>query len=436
MALPQYYHVKLRLINADTNAVLAEYPLNYATDKNTLCDWRQFSVTLNTSAENLKIQLVSTHHGLTATSLEMRFNGMELLTYEPFVMLTKQGFFAYQSPSNYFKVGPNVFELKGSRMEVDSMIVKNNLVVYGQTFSAADNLAGTTSDIFTVGTATTGGPTTYRFGDYSTTNQLVSDGLAIESSVNLKAPALLANNVAVATTHDMDLEFMKTNFQQVSWAQFAIWDAFDSSAKRDPGTPGDAVIYLNQLYNGNDATINKAFTFYSKTYSGITTVYSGTSSSVGPSYLTDSTKTWFTDEVKNLTLVDSSAATFNVISNTATTVTVSGTPASGAYSLVDTDPQYVFAYMSYSDSTNGGTGYIKYEFSPTGDFSTPGVTSLVIYDSSVAINRLGGIIKLSTFGITTGHNYKVKITITNNSSGYGAKVHRFLVSTDPSPWRF
>lgn len=115
-------------------------------------------------------------------------------------------------------------------------------------------------------------------------------------------------------------------------------------------------------------------------------------------------------------------------------MTLSGVTSTGTtYTLTDDDPAYFFGFMSYNDITTGGAGYIRYEFSADG-----GSTYAILYDSipPASINRLASTRSFVTAGTTPGHDYKVRITLKNNASGYGPKVYRFLVATDPSPWRW
>jgi len=234
-----------------------------------------------------------------------------------------------------------------------------------------------------------------------------------------------------ADHHAIELELMKVNFQNISWSSLAIFDALDDETKR--ASPDiseyDARVYKSQLDNGDDDTVDKQFGFMSKTYTDITTILSSTSTSVGLNFLTDTEQSWFTNECTNLTLVDSGANEFNVTSNTSNTLTVAGTPASGAYTLVDDDPQYMVGFASLSDSTNGGTGYIKYEVSFDG-----GSHYQVIYDT---INSPNIDLRQGTMDIDDpGNDYIVKITLKNDGSGDGAVMYKWLICTDPSPWRY
>jgi hypothetical protein len=232
-----------------------------------------------------------------------------------------------------------------------------------------------------------------------------------------------------ADEYALELELMKMNFQYVSWAQFAVYDSFDDSTKRaspDPST-NDARVYESKLDNGEDDTADKVFGFVSKTYSDITTLFSGSSSSVGAGFLEDTDQGWFTNECIGLTLVDSGANEFTVISNTSDTLTVSGTPAAGDYTLRDDDPGYAIAFLSFLDASNGGYGYIKYEVSFDG-----GSHYQTFYDSNAAVDYLE-----STQAVdNTGRDYIVRLSLKNDGDGLGPIVYKFLVCTDPSPWRF
>jgi hypothetical protein len=231
-----------------------------------------------------------------------------------------------------------------------------------------------------------------------------------------------------ADSKAVELELMKINFQNISWAQFAVFDEFSGETKRSSPDPSTypAVVYKSYLYNGDDFTASKSFGFVSKTYTAITTVESGLSSSVGSGFLTDSSKNWFTNQMKNLTLKDSSDNTFTVLSNTSDTLTVSGSPSAGAYSLIDNDPAYAVAFCSLDDSDSGGYGTVLMEVSFDG-----GSHYQTFYQTGVVDSRQG------TVEIDNpGTDYIVRLTLTNDGAGNGPFVYKFLVCTDPSPWRF
>jgi len=228
---------------------------------------------------------------------------------------------------------------------------------------------------------------------------------------------------------DIELEFMKMSFQSISWAQFAIFDGFADETKRlSPDTSTYlALINKNSLIQG-DATPNRTFGFLSKVYNNITTIESGTSTGVGLNYLTDSNKSWFTDECKGLTLVDSALTEFLVISNTADTLTISGTPVSGVYSLKEALPTTMVPFCNFMDSTEGGGyGYVKLEVS-----FNDGINWETVLDTESAINLLEGNNLIDNPGV----DYCVRISLKNDGDGNGPIVYKFLICTDPSPWRF
>lgn len=66
--------------------------------------------------------------------------------------------------------------------------------------------------------------------------------------------------------------------------------------------------------------------------------------------LTDSSKTWVTNAWQNKYVTDSAGTDFAIVSNNATALTVSGTPASGAYTISNyAEPQYGLGYRGYAD---------------------------------------------------------------------------------------
>jgi hypothetical protein len=232
---------------------------------------------------------------------------------------------------------------------------------------------------------------------------------------------------AYADDKVLELELMKINFQSISWAQFAIYDAFSDSEKRslsDP-SPDLAAVYRGYLYTNSNEP-DKSFGFVSITYDNITTIETGTSTSTGLNYLQDTTKNWYLDQNKNLTLHDSLSNTFIVDTNTSDTLTVVGTPISGSYSLVDNDPAFFIAFCTLTDSIWGGYGSIKMEIS----FNN-GVNYQTIYETGVIELRQATVAVANT-----GHDYIIRFILTNDSEGNSPLVHKFLVTTDPSPWRY
>jgi len=227
----------------------------------------------------------------------------------------------------------------------------------------------------------------------------------------------------------LELEIMKMNFQSISWAQFSIFDTFEDETKRadpDPSTYDARVLYY-RLDNNNDDTADREFGFVSKTYSDITLLDTSTSTDVGLNYLEDTSKEWFTNEVKNLTLIDVDGHRYNIDSNTSNTLTVVGTPVAGSYYLQEDNPSYAVVFCSYLDSTNGGYGYVKVEVSFNG-----GVYYQTFLDTESSVNRLQATQSITYPGV----NYIVRIILKNDASGNSPLVYKYLVCTDPSPWRF
>jgi len=244
----------------------------------------------------------------------------------------------------------------------------------------------------------------------------------------------------VVRSHDMDLELMKISFQSLSWSQFAIFDNFYSDEKRwdyggttPPGFTAPSYYYLckitdGMLTHGDDETGDRVFTFDSKAYPDITTVLSSTSTSVGSGYLEDTAASWFVDQYKGFVLVDSADTEFTISGCTESPrrLTVTGTPASGAYSIRSINPTVCVGFCTFLDSSNGGYGYTKLEITFDG-----GTNWQTLLDTSSAINTLGGIVTITNSGV----NYMFKVTITNDADGNGPEVYKVLICTDPSVWQ-
>jgi hypothetical protein len=85
----------------------------------------------------------------------------------------------------------------------------------------------------------------------------------------------------------------------------------------------------------------------------------GTSTSVGDGFLTDTGKNWAINEYQDYTLEDSASTLFAIVSNTDDTLIVVGTPATGAYKI-NREPvdgsgwaEQVFYYNGYLDTKLG-----------------------------------------------------------------------------------
>jgi len=232
--------------------------------------------------------------------------------------------------------------------------------------------------------------------------------------------------------NEIELEFMKMSFNSVSWAQFAIFDDFTTEAKRDATDPFTykAKCYKNSIV-ASGSLPNTVYGWTTKTYNNVTTIETGTSTSVGQGYLTDTSKNWFTNEVKGLYLVDANLNVFLIDSNTSNTIYLennSVTPAAGSYSLKDDNPSYMVCFCSYEDSTEaGGSGYVKLEVSFDG-----GSHWQTVLDTENNIDRLDGTVEISHPGV----NYKARISLKTDANGNSPVVKKFLICTDPSPWRF
>lgn len=278
---------------------------------------------------------------------------------------------------------------------------------------------------------------------------LVTTGIWVGATAEIPAPFHVASDGAMTATlgsvggwelsdlslGGMDpratsLEIISAAFRWVSWAQFAIYDNFDDATRRadpDPSTY-DASIDGGVMTNGRDLTPGRVLGWYSKIYTDITTVDTGTSTDVGSGYLEDSAADWFADQYKSYVLVDSASGEFAISGCTVSPrrLTVTGTPAAGAYSIRATDPTYCAAFASYTDdSTGDGYGYTKIESS----FDN-GVNWQTLLDTEASVNNLGGAVAI----VNTGHDYQFRASVKNDALGKGAVIHNVIVCTDPSLW--
>lgn len=235
---------------------------------------------------------------------------------------------------------------------------------------------------------------------------------------------------ALSTTEDLEIEFMTMSFNSISWAQFAISDPLSSSICRENPEPGlyPASLSANCIKASGTLPLTD-YIFTSKTFQNITTIESGTCITSGSNKVQDLSKDWFIDEVRNLKLIDSNDIEFSVISNTTNELTLNGNPTPGSYYLRDGLPTYFIAFCAYKDSTwHEGFGFVKMEVS-----FNAGANWRTVLDTQHGVDELQGTIAVGTY---TGRDYKVRLTLTTDSQGRTPYIYRYLVGTDPSPWRF
>jgi len=126
-------------------------------------------------------------------------------------------------------------------------------------------------------------------------------------------------------------------------------------------------IYCDYYLNGEE---EKAGTFPIYLETGTAASYyifdSGDSTSVAAGELADTTKTWTANDFVGGVLCDSAGTFFDILANSTTTITVSGTPASGAYILA---PNRNCFYTAPGDEEE--------------DWASFYTTSTTLYDSGV-----------------------------------------------------
>ena len=211
----------------------------------------------------------------------------------------------------------------------------------------------------------------------------------------------------------LDLELMKLCFASISWAQFAVFEAFSDESGRadpDPSSP-EAEVLRGRLWNGGDVTPGRSFGFHSKAYANITTVYAGTSTATGPGYLEDAAGTWFAEQYKGFELVVSSGTVrtltgSSVISAAAGLSRELETPAAGAYVVRSQLPTAVVGFLSYADSRTAVTASVRFEVS----FDSGRALADVVRNGA-CVDRLGGIVAIAE----PGRDYEFRLTLTNDA---------------------
>ncbi len=161
----------IKIVNTSYNAISATtnvlktfvVPLGSAVD-GTFAQWVNlvFGFTVGSA---FKVVIGSKHDtsgnksGSVITSF---FDTFVATQYTPTVEISKNGFFAYTSDSNYIKAGVGGVEIKGGTANFKDVVVQGNLSVYGTTttYVSATSLAGTTSPIFTIASNSAAGTVT------------------------------------------------------------------------------------------------------------------------------------------------------------------------------------------------------------------------------------------------------------------------------------
>jgi len=244
---------------------------------------------------------------------------------------------------------------------------------------------------------------------------------------------LSATGYLQSTDSAVEFELMKMSFTNISWSQFAVFDALNDETKRlSPETSTyPAIVHFGGIDNGGDTTGDRIFGFNSKVYTNITTVYTGTSSAVGSGFLEDQYATWFDNQYTGFELVDSASTVFDIIGcttdpfGTSWNILVVGTPTAGAYYIQSKIPTTAVAFCEFSDSTNGGTGTVILDVSFDG-----GVHYQAFLDTGSSVNLLGGSVLIAN----TGRDVCFKASVINDAGGDGAIIYKLLVAFDPSPW--
>lgn len=259
-------------------------------------------------------------------------------------------------------------------------------------------------------------------------NGMVWDG----SSIFYNGTSGTLNNQLIAKTSDLDMEVMKLNFQNLTWAGYAILDTFEDESKRlNPETATyPARVYYGMLDNGGDGTANRPFVFNSQIYWAITRIRVANSTSVGAGYIEDTTGTWENGQYKNYEVYDGADNWYLVKNSTSSPrrliLNTTSTPTGGSYKLWGGMPTQCVAFASYKDSTNGGYGYVKLEAS-----WDAGAHWQTLLDTESSVNYIGGNVAITN----SETHYQFRITLKNDSQGRGAEFYKVLIMTDPSVWK-
>lgn len=126
------------------------------------------TTSFTTDAANLYIRASAVADPIgTVSEGFLELDNLIIDRWVPFVELSETGFFAFNNPAQYIKIGTREFEFKGTELTVDSMTVLGNLVVNGViSFTDAD-AAGTTNSYFVIDSDWSSGDVELRMGSNS-----------------------------------------------------------------------------------------------------------------------------------------------------------------------------------------------------------------------------------------------------------------------------
>lgn len=222
----------------------------------------------------------------------------------------------------------------------------------------------------------------------------------------------------------LEAEMMKIVFSSTTWSQFAIADFFDDESLRASPEPGayPATIYRGRLITGD--VPHREYTFTSKLYSDILRVFTGTITSVSGNWAYFPSDTFFSGQYQGYRLHDANGNVFDIQICEPNRLYLSGTATVGNCVIRAKNPTYVVGLCDYQDSTNGGYGYTRLEF-------TANATNWqTLLDTQSGVNLLGAAITLSN----PGRDYQFRVTLKNDANGKGPIVRNVFIFTDPSVW--
>jgi hypothetical protein len=119
---------------------------------------------------------------------EFDIGSIVISSYQPIVELSNSGLSIFNSPSNYLRLGHNIisnngntyyksiFEFKGTSIEVQNIVVKGSLINYGTTYTAANDLIGTTSRNFIINSNGVNQASSLSFRKGTNLSNIVFDG--------------------------------------------------------------------------------------------------------------------------------------------------------------------------------------------------------------------------------------------------------------------
>ncbi len=151
-------YAKLAMYKSGSSVPLRSFNIYYTTDTSVQSIKYDYKASQNYQKIYFKVYRY-TQNDSDTTTYKLTLYPIIVQKYIPKIQLSNNGLLVFNSPSNYTKLGyiqpsSDIYNpisiFKGQWLQVQSLIVYDKLYNYGQTFISANDLLGTTANIFVI----------------------------------------------------------------------------------------------------------------------------------------------------------------------------------------------------------------------------------------------------------------------------------------------